>query len=41
VPMEIVKELLGHSSITTTEQSYGKVLNKQISQQVAKLYHIP
>lgn len=40
VPMEIVKELLGHSSITTTEQSYGKVLKKQISQQVERLYLI-
>ncbi|WP_405378224.1 tyrosine-type recombinase/integrase [Nonlabens sp. Asnod3-A02] len=38
VPMEIVQKLLGHSSITVTEQSYGRILKKQISEQMAKFY---
>ncbi|BAO55001.1 site-specific integrase [Nonlabens marinus] len=38
VPMEIVQKLLGHSSITITEQSYGKILNKQVSKELAKFY---
>jgi site-specific recombinase XerD len=38
VPMEIVQKLLGHSSITITEQSYGKVLKKQVSEQMSKFY---
>ena len=32
VPMEIVSELLGHSSITVTEESYGKVVRKKVSE---------
>jgi site-specific recombinase XerD len=38
VSMEIVQKLLGHSSITITEQSYGKILNKQVSKELAKFY---
>lgn len=38
VPMEIVQQLLGHSSITTTEHSYGKILKKQISKQMERFY---
>ncbi|KQC32499.1 hypothetical protein AAU57_03485 [Nonlabens sp. YIK11] len=38
VPMEIVQKLLGHSSITITEQSYGKILNKQVSRELARFY---
>lgn len=30
VPMEIVSELLGHAKITTTQESYGKVVHKKI-----------
>ncbi len=37
VPMEIVSQLLGHSSITITEDSYGKVVQKKISEQMKKL----
>ena len=37
VPMEIVSQLLGHSSITTTEGSYGKVVQKKVSEQMKKL----
>ena len=34
VPMEIVSQLLGHSSITITEDSYGKVVKKKVSEQI-------
>ena len=37
VPMEIVSELLGHSSITITEESYGKVVQKKVSEAIIKL----
>jgi integrase len=31
VPMEIVSELLGHSSIVVTQESYGKVVQRKVS----------
>ena len=37
VPMEIVSELLGHSSISITEDSYGKIVKKKVSEQMKKL----
>jgi integrase/recombinase XerD len=37
VPMEIVSELLGHSSISTTTESYGKVIRKKVSEEIKKL----
>jgi len=37
VPMEIVSQLLGHSSITITEDSYGKVVKKKVSEEIFKL----
>jgi len=37
VPMEIVSQLLGHSSITITEDSYGKVVQKKVSEQMRRL----
>ena len=37
VPMEIVSQLLGHSSITITEDSYGKVVQRKISDEMNKL----
>lgn len=37
VPMEIVSELLGHSSISITEDSYGKVVKKKISDSLRNL----
>ena len=37
VPMEIVSELLGHSSISTTTESYGKIIRKKVSEEVLKL----
>ena len=37
VSMEIVSELLGHSSITITEDSYGKIIRKKVSSEVLRL----
>lgn len=37
VPMEIVSELLGHSSIITTQESYGKIVQKSISDEMKKI----
>lgn len=37
VPMEIVSELLGHSSISITEDSYGKVVKRKVSEQMMRL----
>lgn len=37
VPMEIVSELLGHSKITITQESYAKVVNKKVSDQMSRL----
>lgn len=37
VPMEIVSELLGHSSMKITQESYGKVVQKKISLEMEKL----
>ena len=37
VPMEIVSELLGHSSMKITQDSYGKVVQKKISLEMQRL----
>jgi integrase len=37
VPMEIVSELLGHSNILITQESYGKVVQTKVSEQMKKL----
>lgn len=37
VPMEIVSKLLGHASVKTTEQYYGKVVQSKVSQVMANL----
>ena len=37
VPMEIVSELLGHSSMKITQDSYGKVVQKKISLEMERL----
>lgn len=37
VPMEIVSELLGHSSMKITQESYGKVVQLKVSEQIEKL----
>ncbi len=37
VPMEIVSELLGHSSMKITQDSYGKIVQKKISLEMERL----
>lgn len=37
VPMEIVSELLGHSNIVVTQESYGKIVQKKVSEEMKKL----
>ena len=37
VPMEIVSELLGHSNILITQESYGKVVQTKVSEEMKKL----
>ena len=35
--MEVVCKILGHSSISTTEESYGKVVQKRIGKAIERL----
>ena len=37
VPMEIVSELLGHSKMSTTQESYGKIVQKKVSEEIKKI----
>nr|BFF38199.1 hypothetical protein BACY1_00040 [Tenacibaculum mesophilum] len=37
VSMEIVSELLGHSKMSITQESYGKVVQRKVSEQIAIL----
>ena len=37
VPMEVVSAMLGHSKIQTTQESYGKVVEKRISLEMKRL----
>jgi integrase len=37
VPMEIVSELLGHSSMKITQEHYGKIVQKKVSEEMKKL----
>ena len=37
VPMEIVSELLGHSSIKITQEYYGKVVQKRVSEEMRRI----
>lgn len=37
VSMELVSQLLGHISITITEDSYDKVAQKRVSEEVRRL----
>jgi integrase len=37
VPMEIVSELLGHSKISITQEHYGKITQKKVSEHIFKL----
>jgi len=35
--MEVVSELLGHSKITVTQDSYAKVVKRKVSEEIGKL----
>jgi integrase/recombinase XerD len=35
VPMEIVSELLGHTKLATTQQSYGKIVQKKVGDEMS------
>jgi integrase/recombinase XerD len=35
--MEIVSELLGHSSMKVTQEYFGKVVQKRVSEEVKRL----
>ena len=37
VPMEIVSELLGHSSIKITQEYYGKIVQRRISEEMKRI----
>ena len=37
VPIEIVSELLGHSSIKITQDYYGKIVQKRVSEEITRL----
>ncbi len=37
VPMEVVSELLGHSKMATTQQSYGKIVQKKVGEEMKRL----
>src|SRR5690606_16230754 len=37
VPIEIVSKLLGHSKIQTTQDSYGEIIQRSVSEQMEKL----
>jgi len=37
MPMEIVSKLLGHSSMKITQDSYGKIVEKKISEEMNRL----
>lgn len=37
VPMEIVSELLGHTKLTTTQQSYGKIVQRKVGEEMRRL----
>ena len=37
VPMEVVSKLLGHSNMKITQDSYGKIVQKKISDEMEKL----
>ena len=37
VPMEIVSELLGHSSMKITQEYYGKVVQRRVSEEMDRI----
>ncbi len=37
VPMEIVSELLGHSNMKITQEYYGKVVQRRVSEEIKRI----
>jgi len=37
VPMEVVSELLGHSSMKVTQASYGKIVQENVSKEISRI----
>jgi integrase len=37
VRKEVVSELLGHTKLATTQQSYGKIVQKKVTEEMRKL----
>ena len=37
VPMEVVSELLGHSKMATTQQSYGKIVQRKVGEEMRRI----
>jgi integrase/recombinase XerD len=37
IPMEIVSELLGHSSFRVTQEYYGKIVQKRVSEEMGRI----
>jgi integrase/recombinase XerD len=35
--MEIVSELLGHTKLATTQESYGKIVQKKVGEEIRRL----
>jgi len=40
VSMEVVSELLGHSKMATTQQSYGKIVQRKVGEEMKRLNRI-
>jgi integrase len=40
VPMEVVSELLGHSKMATTQQSYGKIVQRKVGEEMKRLREV-
>jgi len=38
--MEAVSELLGHSKMATTQQSYGKIVQRKVGEEMARLKEV-
>ena len=37
VPMEVVSELLGHTKLATTQQSYGKIVQRKVGEEMNRV----
>ena len=40
VPMEVISELLGHSKMATTQQSYGKIVQRKVGKEMRRLKEV-